>query len=403
MVKGVYNLAMCKVQLFLLTIIAQAAIFCLPLEAQNKESGTDKPLQRTQNGSPMAPKVKQANIEDCPVKVTIRPEGYEVATPTYVQQSKANLVISTNTIKLKHIELHDLQLNIPAFKQFKANKTDFTADGEQEFKQLVDKLKLFFGTDHSGKSFTLFITGSASQVPTSFDPSKPNNNLKPDGGSIPGKTSIENNKLLAQARANELAKRIKHLFPNVHIQTPELKDIVLGSTPWDQATQLKLLDAKKKRDKRKQEEVLASFEKDQWVKVQCNEKTSKTIEPQVLKMYMASTTPSLKSQIEGKEQNVKTVFIISKHTYDKIGKNHSFGTVSERDRFIKKLGLKIFFLDKDSVKRWYLLSGKQEIQAYNTEPYDKKVFALFKAGAADVLDQAIIYKELKNEAEQLYK
>jgi hypothetical protein len=305
-------------------------------------------------------------------------------------------------MKFNVIQLDDIKLNIPAFKQFKNNKTDFTADGEHQFTELLTKIKAFIGTDNKGKPFEIKITGSASQIPTSFDPTKPNNNLRPDGGSLYGKTSIENNRLLAKARADELAKKIKHHFPTLNIITPKLEEIKLGSTPWTPEVQQALNAATKKKDKAAIEKIFEPFQKDQWVMLSSGDRTSKTIQPEAVKMYMVSTTPPLKTKMEGREQTVKTIFIVSKHTFEKVGGNHTFGSVGERDRFLRKLSLKIFHLDKDSISRFYLLANGAEQNAFNTEGYKEKIGALYKLGIADIADQTLLQTHIKEEVEKLY-
>ena len=235
-------------------------VFSVSGQDLNKEQKGMKVVGGSNNGS-SASKGKPKDINDCPVKVPVKPDGYEVVTPTFIPQAKANLVRSSNTMKFDMVELKDIKLSIPAFKQFKNNKTDFTEDGEKEFKEIVHKIKMFLQTDNKGKNITLKITGSASQIPTSFDPSKPNNNLKPDGSSIPGKTSVENNKLLAKARADELAKKIKHYFPALTIITPSLDEIKLGTEVWTTEHQKMLNKAVAARDRAAMDAIFEPFKK----------------------------------------------------------------------------------------------------------------------------------------------
>ncbi len=373
------------------------------LNAQNKERSGGSLGKKSLNGSTKPSSIKPADISECPVKVPVKPDGYELITPQYVPAAKANLLRSTNTMRFDLITLDDIKLNIPAFKQFKNNKTDFTLDGEQQFKELVERVRAFLTTDNKGKPFVIKITGSASQIPTSYDPTKPNNNLRPDGSSLPGKTSVENNKLLAKARADELAKKLKHAFPILNIITPSLEEIKLGSQPWTYDHQKKLIEATKKKDKTAIDLIFEPFQRDQWAKVESADITSKTIQPEAIKMYILSTTPPLKTKLEGMERSVKNIFIVSKSTFDKVGNNKTFGTVGERDRFLKKFNLKIFHLDKDSLSRWYLLGGKQEIEAFNTPDYDEKVAKLYKAGINDIADHQRIQAAIENELKKMYK
>jgi hypothetical protein len=305
-------------------------------------------------------------------------------------------------MKFNVINLSDIKLEIPAFKQFKNNKTDFTEDGEKEFKEIVHKIKTFIEADNQGKSVCLTITGSASQIPTSFDPSKPNFNLNPDGSSILGKTSIENNKLLAKARADELAKKLKHIFPLLIIISPKLVEIKLGTQKWTEEHQRKLAKAVAKKDKVEIEAIFEPFQKDQWVKMESNDRTSKSVQPEAMKMYMISTTPSLKTKIENIEQTVKTIFIVSKNTYDKVGPSKTFSSVGERDRYLKRISLRIYHWDKDSVQRWYLLTA-HEAKAFHLQAYKEKVIQLFKVGIADQLDEPILEAYLKDELQKQYR
>ncbi len=373
------------------------------LIAQNKEENGRKNTNRSFNGSPSGPQIKPKNTGECPVKVPINPAGYDVFTPIQVElKAKANLIRSTQTLQFNLVEVKDIQLHIPAFKQFKNNRTDFTEDGEHAFKELVDKVRLFLGTDNKNKPFSLKITGSASQIPTSFDPTKPNNNLNPDGSSISGKTSIENNKMLAKARADALASKLKHLFPTLTITTPNLGDIAIGSLKWDYSHQKPLAEAIKKKDRVAMDKVFEPFQKDQWVMLQSADKTTKLVQPESVKMYMVSTTPPLKSKINGAETLVKTIFIVSENTYNKVGPTKTFGSVAERDKFLRKLNLKIFQFDKDSVSRWYLLGGKDEINAFNTSNYEEKTWKMHKLGINDLADQKLIDRMIKEEILKKY-
>ncbi|TAG52224.1 MAG: hypothetical protein EAZ27_12565 [Cytophagales bacterium] len=379
-------------------------LFSILLFSQNKENSTPKGGKRSFNGSPVGGTIKPKNTGDCPIKVPVNPAGYEVFTPVQVElKAKANLIRSTQTLKFNLVNVNDIQLNIPAFKQFKNNRTDFTEDGETAFKEIIEKVKLFLGTDNKNKPISLKITGSASQIPTSFDANLPNNNLNPDGSSISGKTSIENNKKLAKARADELAKKLRHFFPTLTITTPNLNEIKLGVEKWDYSHQKLLAEAIKKKDRVAMDKVFEPFQKDQWVMLQSADRTTATIQPEAVKMYMVSTTPPLKSKIDNKEELIKTIFIVSKSTYDKVGPTKIFGSVVERDKFLRKMSLKIFQFDKDSVSRWYLLSGKDEINAFNLKDYKEKTWKMHKLGINDLADQAMIDRMISEEIIDKYK
>ena len=136
--------------------------------------------------------------------------------------------------------------------------------------------------------------------------------------------------------------------------------------------------------------------------VESNDRTSKTVQPEALKMYMLSTTPSLSTKIDNKEQTVKTIFIVSKNTFDKLGPSKTFGNVSERDRFIKRMNLKIYHWDKDSIQRWYLLTN-HEAKAFNIKDYKERVYQLYKDGIADQTDELLLKKIIVAEIEKQYR
>ena len=332
---------------------------------------------------------------DCPDKTDRKTPIHDYnANNTNTVASKANLVRSTNSVHFDVVKLEDIHLDIPAFKQFKNNMTDFTADGEHEFQVIVHKIGVYLGTNYEGKGVTLKIMGSASQIPTSFDPALSRNNINPDGSSIIGKTSIEHNRKLAKARADELAKKIIAVFPSIQIITPKIEDIQLGATKWTKECQLKLSEAFRKKDKIAAKAVYEPFQKDQWVKVESKEKTSKSIQPESIRMYMVSTTPCLKTYIDADSVVIKSVFIVSKKTFEAIEENKTFNTVAERDKFVNDLGLEIFYEMKNGVTRWYLLSGINEIRAFKTQDYHEKVFKLYQLGIVDNLNEQILENKI---------
>ena len=298
---------------------------------------------------------------DCPDKVDKKKSNEYDHSAANANSSKANILRSTNSVHFDVVQLEDIHLDIPAFKQFKNNMTDFTADGEHEFQEIIHKIGIYLGTNYEGKGVTLKIIGSASQIPTSFDPGKPNNNINPDGSSIIGRTSIQNNVKLAKARADELAKKIIAVFPSIEIVTPSLQEIELGKTKWDAESQKNLNIAFGKKDKQAMKAVYEPFQKDQWVKVESKEKTSRSIKPESIRMYMVSTSPYLKTNVNGEETIIRSLFIVSKKTYDAIGENKSFNNVEDRDKFLDELDLKVFSSNKNGLIRWYFLQGLDEI------------------------------------------
>lgn len=325
---------------------------------------------------------------DCPDKKDKRKSKLDL--PDYETISKANIIRSSTTVHFDLVELEDVHLDIPAFKLFKNNMTDFTSDGEHEFMEIVQKINHFLGKNHEGKGVTLKIVGSASQIPTSFDPSKPNNNINPDGSSIAGKTTIINNKKLAKARADELAHKIKNIFPEIKIETPSLEQIEIGKTRWTNEIQKKLNEASLAGDKEAIKEIYEPFQKDQWVKVESKDRTSKTIQPESIKMYMLSTTPYLKTKINNEEVEIHSVFIVSKKTFDAIGDHKVFKTVQERDHFFKKLGLKIYHENKAGQNRYFMLNSHEEIKAFHVADKNERIYALYKLGIVDNLDEQML-------------
>lgn len=317
------------------------------------------------------------------------------------------------SIQFDIIELEEYKLDIPAFKQFLNNHTDFTENGEEQFKLIIQEIRNYLGNNNTtGKGVTLKIIGSASQIPTSFDPSKPNNNIRANGSSIPGQTSIENNKKLAQARALELAKKIKIVFKNIEIETPTLEEIKLGETKWNADAQRRLNDAHLRNDEKGKKLVYEPFQKDQYVKVESKESKKRTIKPNAIKMYVAYAVPRM-IYYKGTDSIEVGRFIISEKTYNTLGKNSlRFKNAEVREKFLKDNHLEIYLEKKvDSEKRWYLLHGHNEKHAFhihNPKDDDKKrLYELYELGIVNDKDKVLLeeiitqrylkkHKELRN-------
>jgi len=329
---------------------------------------------------------------ECPGKVPRKPNKLEL--PEQQRNVKANLIRSSASVHFDLIELEDVRLDIPAFKLFKNNMTDFTADGENEFKDIIKKINQFLGKNHEGKGVTLKIVGSASQIPTSFDPDLPDNNINPNGSSIPGRTSVQNNKRLAKARADELAHKIKTIFPRIIIEAPTLEEIELGKMPWTKEVQKALNAAAMRGDKEEVARIYEPFQKDQWVKVESKDRTSRTVQPESIKMYLVSTTPYLKIKENDAETEIKSVFIVSKNTFDAIGDHHLFGNVAARDQYLRKIGVKVFAEDKGETKRYYLLKGSEETAAFHIADKNERIYALYKFGIVDNMDEQILEEKI---------
>ena len=297
----------------------------------------------------------------------------------------------TNVMKFSVIKMTDLKLEIPAFKQFENNMTDFTADGQEEFKKVVEKIRSYLGANTKGEGVTLEIIGSASQIPTSFDPSKPHNNIKPDGSSIPGKTTVENNKMLALARATELGKKIQAVFPEVTLHVPSLQEIKLGNTVWDENAQTKLNEAVAQKDQKAIESVYAPYQKEQYVMVRTREYKSEYIQPESITSYYININPSVFYMDEGGKYNINR-FVVSQTTYDKIGGIRDFESIEQRDDYLKnELKIHVFHKTYAKEEHWMMLTNKESISLREKDDY-KKIKGLYKSRVFDVKDKAILEK-----------
>lgn len=330
---------------------------------------------------------------DCPDKSERKTAPYENIANSSIA-SKANLIRSSNSVHFDVINFEDVHLDIPAFKQFKNNMTDFTADGEHEFQTIIAKIKKYLGANYDGIGVTLRIMGSASQIPTSFDTELPRNNINPDGSSIIGKTTIKNNLKLAKARADELAKKIIKVYPYIEIITPTLDQIKLGSTIWTKEIQSQLNAAFIKKDKIAIKKIYEPFQKDQYVKVESKDKLSRSIQPESIKMYMLSTTPYLMVTNDSTSKPIRSVFIVSNKTYDEVRENKAFATVDDRDNYLDSLDIKIFSEINNGITRWYLLRGAEEMAAFKTPDKKERVFKLYKLGIVDYLNEQILEQNI---------
>ena len=318
-----------------------------------------------------------------------------VATEEYDDyQATPDVLINTavEEIHFDIIKLSENKLEIPAFKQFKNNMTDFTADGEEEFKTIISKIRDFLGDNTDGKGVTLKIIGSASQIPTSFDPTKPNNNIQANGSSIPGQTSIDNNKLLAQARATELAKKIQLVFGNITIITPELSDIQLGATPWDWRAQRDLNEAIHSEKQGAVDAVFAPFQKEQFVQVESEEVHAKTVKPKSIKMYTVSMTPKVYFKDHTMQTFIDAQFVVSKETYDLIGGSRRFESVDDRAAFLKSHNLEIQYSEKYGFKRWYIVQAGIEKQTMSMANDYDRIYQQYLVGLVDNLDKKVLRK-----------
>jgi hypothetical protein len=302
----------------------------------------------------------------------------------------AKIIRGSNTIKFNVVKLSDKKLEIPAFKQFKNNMTDFTSDGEEEFKKIVVKIHDYLGPNTNGEGVTLEVIGSASQIPTSFDPSKPNNNINPDGSSILGATTIENNKLLALARASELGKKIKAVFPEIELEISKLDGIQLGKTTWDENAQKRLNVAVEKKDKKAIEAIFAPYQKEQFVMVRTKEYKTEFIQPEALRSCYVNISPPIQHTDKNGSKFTIGHFVVSEATFHKLGGNKEFVSTEERDNYIKTaLRASVHRAVYSSQEHWFLLTTKEALSLRPPEDY-KKVKELHKNHIFDLKDRAIL-------------
>ncbi len=304
--------------------------------------------------------------------------------PQNPEEDGAHLKRRVHSVRFDIIQVGDKTLDIPAFKQFHNNMTDFTADGETEFQQIIEKIRNYLGENTDGDGVTLEIIGGASQIPTSFDPSKPNNNILPNGSSIPGQTSVENNRLLAQARATELAKKIKQVFVNIEIITPALEDIHLGETAWTQEHKKRLSEAFLTNNEELKNQIYEPFQHEQFVKVISKEERHLTVKPNALEAHTLFTLPRVSVRSPNGEKTEQSLFVISERTFNLIKNTRiKFKSAKARNAYLKKLGVEIHAIDVDGQTSYYMLHGEKEKNAFAIKDHHDRVLALFKAGIVD--------------------
>ena len=260
----------------------------------------------------------------------------------------------------------------------------------------------YLGENTDGYGVTLKIWGSASQIPTSFDPSKPDNNIKKNGESIKGQTSIENNKMLAYARAMSLSQKIESIFKRINIITPSLSEITLGRTKWTRGVQRELDKAYLAGDMKKMEEVYAPFQKEQFVKVESHETFIKTIQPKSISMYNLIATP----RIDHNGKPIKSRFIISKETYLEMSKEKlAFDTPEIRVKYLKRKGYQIEPVSINGEKRWYITKGNEEHNVVHESNDYQRILESYESKMVDKRDYRVLEKILtqKELDEKRYK
>lgn len=100
---------------------------------------------------------------------------------------------------------------------FKYNRTSVQTDKESYKKMLAQVEK--FVEENPDARFEITVHGNSSQVPTSYDNTKDNNNLGDNFKSLPGQAEVQNNKMLAQDRADALLKQI---LVDLKVKNPDI-------------------------------------------------------------------------------------------------------------------------------------------------------------------------------------
>lgn len=304
------------------------------------------------------------------------------------------LIPLTSSLRFETIDLETKKLEIPEFKQFKNNRSEFTANGQEQFDRIIQLLYDYLGEGSNGKGATIKIVGSASQIPTSYHPNKPNYGINPDGSSITGQTSVENNIFLAYDRAMTLAYSIKEVFPYLDVLTPELEEIKLGPTKWTMAVREKLYYAKKRGDEEEIKEIYAPYQKEQFVKIESQDVFSRRIKPEILHSFSVAAIPRMTRMVDGKEEMIRSSFVISKETYKLFKHTNKFTNVEAREMFIQDQGLQIISTEINFEKRWYIVSSAEEINAINIPDDDEKILAMYQVGLLNFKDRELVRNAL---------
>ena len=348
------------------------------------------------------------NNMDCPSKSKSKrkvPGKIQTKTAHFKGHMKDDLTrlrLGREVISFDVVYLEQSKLDIPSFKQFKNNRTDFSELGHVEFEKIVSQIREYLGKNTDGSGVTLKIWGSASQIPTSFDPSKPQNNIHKNGASIKGQTNIKNNKLLAHARATSLADKIREIFTKIKIITPDASETKVGETAWTREVQRQLDKAYLAGDREKMEEVYAPFQKEQFVKVESHETFIKTIQPNSISMYNLIATPRI--HVDG--EPVKSRFIISKETYLELSKKKlAFENAQDRVNFLKRNGYNIQQVNINGTNRWYITKGKDEHHVVHKDNPYERILNSYEVKMVDKRDYRVLEKILtqKELDEKRYK
>ena len=350
----------------------------------NKKSTYDKNQYPEQKE-----KEKKEEFEDkCPHKLKKKKKTNGVVITKGSKHNKklkdatgiVSIVKNAHEINFDIVHLDETSLQTPVFKQFENNKVDFTNEGEDQLTDFIQHIQSLLGDHTEASQITISIIGSASRIPTSFDPSKPNNNLNPDGSSISGQTSIENNILLAQARAVHLVQNIKKHFPNIKVIEPHVDQITLGETQWTPQLQKELNDAVIKGDSVRVKEIFKPFQKEQYVKVVSNATFVKTVTPEALPVYSVNMYPTIVNWSGDKIEEIDGPIIVSGRTYRILGEHLIFNSEEERDVFLDTRGIELFKTNIGGRLMWFLVSCKEEKEALNLHNDEAKITEMYRLG-----------------------
>jgi len=115
------------------------------------------------------------------------------------------------------------QLSVKENDLFKYNRTTVQTD-KDSYKEMINQIEVFVEKYPEAK-FEITVHGNSSQVPTSYDNTKDNNNLGDNFKSLPGQAGVDNNKMLAQDRADALLKQV---LVDLKVKDPDILKRITG-------------------------------------------------------------------------------------------------------------------------------------------------------------------------------
>jgi len=131
-------------------------------------------------------------------------------------QGKSSVTLKGNSMSIGLVYGHGLEsqdksqvsqeLEVQENDLFKYNRTTVQTDRES-YKKMISDIEEFVEKNPNAQ-FEITVHGNSSQVPTSYDNTKANNNLGDGFKSLPGQATVDNNKMLAQDRSDALLKQV---------------------------------------------------------------------------------------------------------------------------------------------------------------------------------------------------